>query len=316
MRPATDYKRPAVFIVNKLGDQLTALPAMRALGVIFPEAMQLLLGEGMRALFYRGLPFGEPVRVWLHPHEDDRLDIDKTASSAQPCDLFLSLTKHVMADSVELAQRLGASWTVGYSPIFDSHLLVADDAHRYDRTFAIPHYLEPSLRLDQFCEPPVFSGAAEAAAERYIGENCSSWDRILFLHPETTPERTWVTERFAWVIERFLEQRPEYMVVVASLQPAGLPSYGGRVIQTNTHLEVVLALMRHVDLFLGIDSCFLHAADLFRIPGVALFGPTEPAVAGFGLSPCFRHIAAPSMDQIRPEPVLEALLEVAQATAV
>src|SRR2546422_7821916 len=30
------------------------------------------------------------------------------------------------------------------------------------------------------------------------------------------------------------------------------------------HLELALAILRYADLFLGIDSCFLHAADLFR----------------------------------------------------
>jgi ADP-heptose:LPS heptosyltransferase len=161
----------------------------------------------------------------------------------------------------------------------------------------------------------VFSAAAEAAAARYIAANCGSWDRILFLHPETLPGKTWSPGRFAWVIKRFLAERPEYMVIVSSLVPADFDGHEGRVIQTDTHLEFALALMRHADLFLGIDSCFLHAADMFRIPGVALFGPTKPRQWGFRLSPCARHVAGESMDKIRPEPVLDALLELAEGVA-
>jgi hypothetical protein len=115
------------------------------------------------------------------------------------------------------------------------------------------------------------------------------------------------------VVERFLGERPEYKVLVSSLAPFDLGSHDGRVIPVDTHLELTLAMMRHVDLFLGVDSCFLHAADLFRVPGVALFGPTAPSEWGFRLSPSFRHVSAESMDQIRPERVLEALLEVAES---
>lgn len=38
-------------------------------------------------------------------------------------------------------------------------------------------------------------------------------------------------------------------------------------------LGVALALVSLSDLFLGVDSCMLHMADLCRVPGVGLFGP-------------------------------------------
>jgi ADP-heptose:LPS heptosyltransferase len=138
---------------------------------------------------------------------------------------------------------------------------------------------------------------------------------VLFVHPETSPERTWARERLAWVLDRFLAGRPDFVALVASLAPVDLGEHAGRVRWIDSHLELTLALMRHVDLFLGVDSCFLHAADLYRIPGVALFGPTEPWEKGFRLSPRSRHVSARSMDGIRCEPVLEALLELADAVA-
>jgi hypothetical protein len=274
--------------------------------------MQLLLGEGMLSFLYADLPVGKTVRVWWDDYENDSIDVARVAGSAESCDLFLCLSRHALPFAAELALRMGASWTVGYSEIFDIQMLIGDDVHEFDQLFAIPLYLEPLLRFDQFSAPPVFSAAAEAAAARYISSNCRCWDRVLFLHPETLPEKTWAPERFAWVLEHFLAERPEYIVVVSSLAPTDFGSLDGRVIQTDVHLELALALMRYVDLFLGIDSCFLHAADLFRIPGVALFGPTASRQFGFRLSPWARHIAEESMDKIRPGPVLEALLELAE----
>ncbi len=174
-------------------------------------------------------------------------------------------------------------------------------------------YLEPSLRIDDFRAPPMFAPAAEAAAGREAARLRGPWERMLFVHPETGAERTWEPARFAWVIERFLAERPDYMAVVSSLAPIDYEWRGGRVKRIDLHLELTLALVRHADLFLGVDSCFLHAADLNRVPGVALFGPTKSWQWGFRFSRRSRDISAESMDAIGPEPVLEALLDVVDA---
>jgi ADP-heptose:LPS heptosyltransferase len=72
--------------------------------------------------------------------------------------------------------------------------------------------------------------------------------------------------------------------------------------------------MRFADLFLGVDSLFLHAADLFRVPSVGLFGPTACEEWGFRVTPTWRHISGHgSMDTIQREAVLDALLSIAGA---
>jgi hypothetical protein len=314
-RPNVLFERPAVFFVNRLGDQLMSLPAMRALGAIFPGGLQLLLGEDMRSFFYRGLPFGEPVVVRWDGHDQSGIDVTRTAGAAAPCDLLVCLSPDPLSFIGPLAERLGACWTIGYGEGLDHQLRSSDGTHVFDRLFAIPQCLQPALRFDEFCGPPVFSPAAEAAATRFLASAHGPWPRVLFVHPETCPERTWARERLAWVLKRFLAERPHFMALVASLEPIDLGGHDGRVRWIDRHLELTLALMKHMDLFLGIDSCFLHAADLYRIPGVALFGPTAAREKGFRFSPRSRHLSAQSMDGIRREHVLEALLDVAEAVA-
>jgi ADP-heptose:LPS heptosyltransferase len=182
----------------------------------------------------------------------------------------------------------------------------------YDQTFALAQAVEPTLRFEDFADPPTFSSAAEAAAARLAARHRQPGGRLLVVHPETRPEKTWGTDRFAWVLERFLDSHPEYTAIVLETEPA--PGWPVRpaVVPVDAHLELAMALMRHADLFLGVDSCFLHAADLFRVPGVALFGPTSPVQWGFRLAPRYRHVAAESMDGIACESVLEALMEVAR----
>jgi len=53
IRQDAGFARPAVFFVDGFGDQLIALPAMRALEALFPREIQLLLDEGMLSLLPR-----------------------------------------------------------------------------------------------------------------------------------------------------------------------------------------------------------------------------------------------------------------------
>jgi hypothetical protein len=313
---SVSFERPAVLFVNRIGDQLMALPAMRALCAIFPQGLQLLLGEDMRFFVYRGLPLSEPVIVRWAGADQGAIDADRTARTASSCDLFVCLSPDPWSFVGPLARRLGASWTVGYGEGLDERVPRQGDLHAFDRFFAIPRRLDPAVRIEDFCDPPVFSTAARTAAVHFLASARGPWPRALFLHPETAPERMWRPERLAWVIERFLMERPDFMVLVASEKAPDLDACGGRVLWIDRHLELTLALMAHVDLFLGIDSCFLHAADLYRIPGVALFGPTPAWEKGFRFSPRCRHVSASSMDGIDREDVLEGLLDIAATLPV
>ena len=306
------FASPAVFFVNGFGDQVMALPTMRALATLFPQGMQLLLGEGMLSFFYRGLPVGEPSRVWWANFDEIRIDVERTAQSAGPCDLFLSLSTWSSPSVSELARKLKARCTVGFFETFDEFVAVDEPAHMCDRLFSIPQRLQPALRVEDFSWAPRFSAAAENAAERFVRKRVPPGHRILFVHPETLTYKMWSPAHFSWVVERFLEARPDFTVFVASLHcyPLQIERNRDRVVFVDEHLELVLSILRHADLFLGIDSCFLHAADLFRITGVGLFGPTDPRVWGFRLSPHARCIYGNgTMEPIRREDVFEAMIE-------
>jgi hypothetical protein len=313
-RPTARFERPAVFVVNGLGDQLIALPAMRALGAIFPGGIQLLLGEGMFSFFYRGLPVGEGVRVRWFDYDKRIIDVERTVAGTAPCDVFVCLSTWAAPSVVELAHRMWANWSVGFFGVFDEVVPVNESGHMFDRLFAIPQHFRPDLRLDDFSYPPSLSTAAEEAAKRFVGKCFVPGDRLLFIHPETLPDKMWSPASFSWVVAHFLEAHPEFKVFVSSVKPypLDLDRHRHHVVWADDHLELALAMLRHADLFLGIDSCFLHAADLFRVPGVGLFGPTDPHQWGFRLSPRTQSIwGKGSMEGIRRGLVLDALLEIA-----
>lgn len=300
---------PAVFIVNGIGDQLIALPAVRALCARHPSGVQLLLGEGMLSFFYQGLPIARITRVWWKDGGQQLIDVERTAAAAMPCDLFVSLSRREGASA--LARGMGAARAIGILDASIDESEAGPRANAFDLLFAIVRQIDASLAFDDFSGPPVLSPAAEAAAARLVADWRRPGGRLLFVHPETKADKMWSLQHWAWVLNRFLGGHPEYSAIVSSLDPVefGLPR--DRVHYSSHHLELTMAMVRHADAFVGVDSCFLHAADLFRVPGVGLFGPTDPARWGFRLSPVFRHIHAETMAAIRPEAVLEALEDVA-----
>jgi ADP-heptose:LPS heptosyltransferase len=50
-------------------------------------------------------------------------------------------------------------------------------------------------------------------------------------------------------------------------------------------LDTAMCLVSQASLFVGVDSCMLHAADLFRVPSVGLFGPTNAIEFGCRFAP-------------------------------
>jgi ADP-heptose:LPS heptosyltransferase len=69
-----------------------------------------------------------------------------------------------------------------------------------------------------------------------------------------------------------------------------------------------MGLVATADLFVGIDSSMLHAADLARVPGVGLFGPTRAVEWGFRFAP-HRHIDMSTMADITVQSALDAMEE-------
>jgi len=51
----------------------------------------------------------------------------------------------------------------------------------------------------------------------------------------------------------------------------------------------------------------LHAADLYRVPGVGLFGPTDPREFGFRFNTSVHLTGGPFMEDIPVESVADAL---------
>ncbi|MDY7228804.1 glycosyltransferase family 9 protein [Hyalangium rubrum] len=301
-------ERPVVFHVNGIGDRVMALPAVRALSTLYPGRLSVIGVEGDGELLYSGLPlrlFHALSFEWVGYRKfDARTLVDAVGGT----DLLLSLNTW-NEDVPPVLELLPEARTLGFFKGFTDRLRINEARHSCDMYFDFVQRLEPTLKLEDFTQPPSLPEASVAFA-RDVRASLGGTARVLVVHTETGEEKRWPAERFRRVLREFLARHPEWLALVVDVEEAGLDADGGsdRVFSMpRLMLPAAMALVSTADMFLGVDSCMLHMADICRVPGVGLFGPTTAARYGFRFGP-HRHVEAHGpMMGVGEAAVLEAL---------
>lgn len=288
-----DSRHPVAIFANGFGDCLMALPALRAAASLFRGRLTLVCPPGVARLFFSELPLASVCGCQMRQVPQGRaFDAEELSRRLKGCDLLLSFNSSWHSPDVDrLLALLSTENSVGFFPGFRVVLPREADVHSADLVFRVPRLLAPSLRLEEFAAPPVFPAEAHQLA-RQMRALVPAGARVLVLHADTTPEKMWPAARFVALLDEFLGDHPEFVVFVvgSGRLPLDAGRHGRRVFMCNElPLAVSLALVGEADLFLGVDSCMLHAADLFRVPGVGLFGPTRCEEWGFRFGP-HRHV--------------------------
>lgn len=305
---------PVAIFANGIGDHFINLPAIRALCALFPGRLTLVCRSGMANIFFRDLPAAA-----IHEHdmrvvgEARSFDAERVAEGCGPCDLLLSLNPWHSPSVDHLIEFLAPGETVGFFPEFSTQLPLDFRKHSSQLAFDVPRRIEPSLQIQPFCSPPQLAPASIAVAQ-HVREQLPKSSRLLVVHTETGQEKKWPKPRFIAVLDRFIERHRDYFVLVLDRELSALDTgeWGERVLcYPDLPLDVAFGFIARADLFLGVDSCMLHAADMFGTPGVGLFGPTNPEEFGFVHAP-HRHVCGKgAMAQISETEVLAALEELA-----
>jgi len=303
-----DATDPLLIFVNARGDQLLNLPTIRAIADLFQGRLTIAVRRGAPDDYFRGLNVRRFLELDLDFSSlDHRFDADGLARRMGRCDLLLSLNPWHATPMRRLLDRLRPQRSIGFHADFDESIVVDFSKHNIDLGFDLAQRLNPALRVDSFAQPPELDARATAWAEALF-DRLPSDARVIALHGETKPDKMWPTDRFVRVLDHMLEQRPDLWVVDIAFDRMAhdVGAHGDRVIPAaGLSMRHALAIVARSSGFLGVDSCFLHAADLFRVPGVALFGPTDPHEFGFRFA-THRHVKAATMEDIDVDPVKRA----------
>jgi ADP-heptose:LPS heptosyltransferase len=299
-----------VIFGNATGDHLLALPALRALVRLFPSRLSLICMPGFRQTFFSDLRLRSVFEFEMRGRGGQRrFDSTSVARRIGKCDLFLSLNPWRSVSLDRLVKLLSPALSVGFSPAFQVALAKSTKQHAADSAFRVPAYLDSSLRLDDFASPPCLPAQARLQIRQFL-KTAAPGKRVLAIHNETKLEKTWPPDPLSELVSAFLERHPDFVIFILDFRKpkTKIGKFKDRVIHSRgLPLPHAFALLRESDLFLGVDSCMLHAADLSRIPGVGLFGPTEPRRWGFRFSP-HRHVwDRRGLKYIRESRVLQAL---------
>jgi hypothetical protein len=316
-----DAASPVVCFAGAVGDHLLTYPAVAALCDLFGGRAVLLTAPRWHTLLYSDLPAQARLALrvsWAPgagPPGDLRtagLSVDDLNGHLAACDAFVSVNAWHSPAIDALLETIDPVHSVGHFPAFGSCVPVDAVEHAFDLAFEIPRRLDASLALTDYARAPAYP-AADAAMAAEVLARLQTGFRLLAVHMDTKPERTWSPDRVATVLDRFLEGHPDWLaVIVGGVLPVDVGALRMRhrlVSLTGLPLGFSFAIVAGADLFLGVDSCMLHCADLHRVPGVGLFGSTKPTEFGFRFA-AHRHVEGGGMDAIEPAQVLSALAEV------
>jgi hypothetical protein len=314
---------PAVCFVTNIGDAVLTLPTVRALGDIFSAPITFICPRVSFDLCFRevssrvvditGLPLvGTPP---LPGQPERRVDYDALAAEIGEVDLFIdTLPWDSLSDMVvrPLRERLSPTTSIGFTPDGDYDIVVPKgDCHAADLTFRLARLFDPALRIDDYVRPVPLPPDVAAEA-RAIRAAVPANAKVLVVHADTNwTEKRWPVTRFIDVLDQFLSRHRDFVAWVVGMGDEDLkvgPERDRIIAKLGLPLDLTMGLVATADLFVGIDSSMLHAADLAGVPGVGLFGPTRAATWGFRFAP-HRHVEMGTMAEITASEVLAAMEE-------
>ncbi len=273
-----------VLQLKRIGDLILTTPALAALRTALPEARITLLvpascRELLRAMDYIDEPLvfqprGLNLPIWQRLARggfDASLDFTATDRTA------------LMSRLARAPRRATFAWARRKTVRAFAYNHFVESAVRDHHT--IDHYLDLLSAIDiPRTDTPVTLHLPPAALDE--ARALAGPGDFALVHPGTArPEKYWLPERWAVVIEHLRRERGLRCILTGSTDPEEqihlqkihaqlrepCPDLSGR-----TDLLTLAALTQCARLVLTVDSAAMHLASAFAIPQVALFGPTNP----------------------------------------
>jgi Glycosyltransferase family 9 (heptosyltransferase) len=317
---ALSAAHPLAFFCNGYGDNFLNLPALRALCRLFEGRLTLVCRQGPDLFCFDDLAVNRRITLDARFNGND-YEFDAVAAAAEigQCDLFLSLVPWSSSSLSHLLEAWGAVVSIGFFENYTHRLCLDYDKPSADLAFDVVRSLRPDYQLHDFLEPLRYPTERRQGVHEILSM-LEPGTRTLSVHMDTHAHKIWDETRWVESLDEFLDKhtnfvallvgRPERPVDTERWRNAGrvIPCYG-------LSLSSSCCLVAESDFFIGIDSCMLHVADIARVPGVGLFGPTNAKEFGFYIGPHIMIQADGSMEKIEIDIVTEALNQLVAAPA-
>ena len=291
-------KRILVRGPNWLGDAVMCEPALRGLQRLFPDAQIALLVKPAVADLFAGHPV--LTRVLIYDSNGKHAGLPGKwllAGQLRQQGFDLSILFQNAFEAAFLTCLAGVRRRYGYATDGRS-LLLSDPVAPPDRrafVHQVQYYWDLLKPLGLTGDPPapelvVFPEEEQAMARRFSEGGLDASDVVIGINPGSTygGAKRWLPERFAEATERLcrtLCEAREQQVSVVILGAKGEERLGREiaarlsprslVLSGATTIRELMAAVKRCAILLTNDTGPMHIASAFKVPVVAIFGPTD-----------------------------------------
>lgn len=300
-----------VYFWNGIGDLWLSVPTLRSLNELSGGRITLLMPRHL----HEALPLDLQALPCLHlPGGMDRRkapprSVIQSMLGQVSAGTFVCLVPYWSPFLETLKEEVAAPVSIGVAGSRCDQTVGRVGQHYADLIFEVASALGEKRSIERFASRPFLMAEQN---ERRAARIRSAFDghRLLIVHTVSSERRKCLSATAATeIVSRFLEEHADFMALIVDPIDTGLAARlgGDRAFCVPYYsVATVAAVIARADFFLGIDSCFLHASDLLRVPSVGIFGPTEPSNWGFRFSDG-SALSAPSVDEITPRNVVEMM---------
>jgi len=283
---------------NWLGDAVMCEPALRGLRRLFPDAQIALLVKPAVADLFGGHP--ALTRVLTYDTDGRHAGLSgkwALAGQLRRQGFDLAVLFQNAFEAAFLTYLAGAPRRYGYATDGRS-LLLSDPVAAPDRrtlVHQVRYYWDLLQPLGLTGDPTapelvVFPEEEQAMAGRFAQGGLTATDVVVGINPGSTygGAKRWLPERYAEVTERLcrtIRESREQQVGVVILGAKGEERLGQEiaarlssrslVLSGATTIRELMAAVKRCAMLLTNDTGPMHIASAFKVPVVAIFGPTD-----------------------------------------
>ncbi|MBV8569037.1 MAG: glycosyltransferase family 9 protein [Acidobacteriaceae bacterium] len=263
-----------VIRLGAMGDIIHALPAVATLKRSFPRRKVVWLVAGRWVPLLEGNPYIDELAVFERKGLGSLRDSWRRLRAIRP---------GLAIDFQGLVQSALAGWIAGPEALMGFDRSIAREplaSHFYTHRIPVagPHRVERNMQLVRA------AGADEVCWDCWLPEgkaegSLPARDFVLASPFAGWNSKQWPLELYEALAERLLAEGLELVVNVPAERARELVPFPGLRVHSSSLAGLIHATRRAVAV-IGVDSGPLHLAAALGKPGVALFGPTDPAQTG------------------------------------
>ena len=266
------------FFSNAIGDAFMVLPTIRA----FKENYQKvsIICDSNYYFLFQEIDF-ECV-FFLYQIENviySNISIT-TISEIQKkhFDFFISLSSYHNETIEKILKNVNFKVKIGYTgSIYDYEI-----ADPYCKTNMFDVYFKSFQYFNKEALIIDYSDKIIPKNQILDSNNFKNEFKIITVHTDTKPEKTWKSYNFFNLISKIINEYEDVLIVIIGIPKINFSSISDRIIQFDTpNFFVSWEMLNMSDFFIGLDSCFMHLADINNIPSITLFGETNEAEWGY-----------------------------------